>query len=310
MSNGTMTIPVPDLTVYKVRSMRQQKDAVNYLQAMINRWSIDKGTSIPNPIVLNKIVYYSAKAIHAKNPSFIIESGWFRYGPCFEEGRMFEDEVHGVSIRPVSKDPPRPEVAAACEEHVGKWNEWNDRDARFRGYLQYIYSEKCDVPKLKDYYIAKHELSCFLHELECSKDSKAEGTKASHGTARKDKLILGDLRSAIRRFDTALVSNGLARALGLADPEKEAILEFTGILYNYLRKVLDDKMDCRNITAFRNFLDQNVCGGISHLNYAMTFTTIPVWTRRLNHVQTSHRASGHDMLSVLPSQNAVFYRFV
>ena len=155
-----------DLTKLKIKNVDDLNNAKFSIYAQITKWLIDNEESTSNlhSILLNKLYYYIASEVKNINKDFVINSGWYIYGPCFEEGRLLEKNKTPITIQWVAKDVSD-EVNNVCKELIPKFRSCERKGTVLDEFLRYIYEHKCDQHNFKKFYLAKHEIVSILYRF-------------------------------------------------------------------------------------------------------------------------------------------------
>jgi len=263
-----------DLHSIKIRDGHEERVAIIELQKQIRGWISEnfgdyeqKVITIPSSsILLNKLVYYITNEIKKNNPNFIITSGWYRYGPCYENGRKSEGSFSLETFQCLEGcEQIVDEVNSVCKEHVPMfWKSINEDHNHFPySYLSYIYHEKVDIPFLKPFYISKHELLDFLtHDKKISKDKKK-------------------IARMFMNFDAAIINPDYANQVNLNDQDVYNLTEFTGLLAYCIfdcpeeKKLLEDMKNYFNDYIIRLFSSKNYIKTLrcNNTNYGDTIKT-------------------------------------
>ncbi len=276
METNVMRTPYVELTDLKVRSVSSVRRATQEMYAQFNRWCDDnhypRGLRV-HSILVNKVVYYAEKEIQKTNDKFRVDTGWYLYGPCFEEGRKFEQNERPISILPVSEDVSD-QMEKVCKELVPRFADEMKASGRggvLRNFLGYVYSHKCDHAELQAYYEAKHGLQCQLW---------AFGGALQFNPAEQAEAVT----DAVTQFDRALLGD-YPKAVGLKESTVENLLEFTPLFEEYAQMVAEGT----DSLPFFEVLDRAagfMLRSLAHRNYAYTFESFnPNYARMMKATQ-------------------------
>jgi len=261
MENNVMKTPYVELTKFSVKSVGSVRQATSEMYAQFNRWCEDNGYPRGlrvQSILVNKVLYYTEKEVQKGNDKFRIDTGWYLYGPCYEQGRTFELSHRPISIMPVS-DRVSDELAGVCEELVPRFAadyKAGGIGGVLRNFLAYIYSNKCDHDELREYYGAKHALQCQLW---------AFGGLTEFDPTEQAKAVT----QAVTQFDRVLLGD-YPKTVSLDQETLDQILEFTPLFEEYAQMAAEGAAGC----PFFEVLDRAgglILSGLAHLNYARTF---------------------------------------
>jgi hypothetical protein len=244
-----------DLLSLHIRRREDEQLAVVNIWGQVLGWIKEKGCrDILNnrgiSILQNKLIYYISKEIHKNNPNFILTTGWYRYGPCFEQGRHKEESF---SLELLKHTKPEKEyidpVKTVCEEHIPIF----EKDDKYfpREYLSYIYSNKVDFDFLKYFYPAKHELWLYLNDI-----------------LQKKSIPPSKINEALIKFDSSILDKRITNKIGILKNEREKFLDFTSILGDILTS--DNTDDIPIISSYYNIFDEILLGALSYKVYEST----------------------------------------
>jgi len=169
-----------DLHNFEVKDKADEDAALFEMLAQIKMWLSEKGINRNKvySILLNKLIYYSARELALVNPAFKISGGWYRYGPCFEAMREREMSEETIEISDTKNKTVVEEIIKVCEEEVPIYLKTIEKGIRtenryFYDYLMHIYTspKRMVYPELANFYPAKHKLS--KEVLDVAYDSKS-----------------------------------------------------------------------------------------------------------------------------------------
>jgi len=292
MNNTKIKFKMEDLTTLKIRNVEDLAHAQTQIKAQINKWLGSDDTSIHNlsSILLNKLVYYISKEVNKINKDFIIDSGWYIYGPCYEEGRQYELYERPMTFQPVADDISN-EVKIVCDDLIPKFNSWNRKGKALTEFLRYIYTDKnkCDQPKFKDFYIAKHEMLCILYDF--------------YNWGHQDLTIVNDsdICKKQRAYEKIFYEDKYKKLVHLTSEEMEEIRTFLGMMNRYLNFVVEEQNSSPLITTIFDIHKKSVLTGLCHLNYAETFQSFS--KTHTNNKKNTEIQKGHRLLSRLKEEN-------
>lgn len=237
MNRSDITIKVRKPTtvcdLHKINTYQytEEQRAVFEIQRQIRKWlEVTYGdqtildNSKYNSIIINKITYFSARAIQKTNPNLVISGGWYIYGPCYELGRHSEESISLMVFDTLNtSETVIQEINDACSEQVAKFIDSADKEGFPYQYLQHIYANKSEYKELKDFYLSKHELTKKLFNF---KKTKKEGTAIDYE----------EISHAITEFETAISSEKYYKKINLPEDDVYTVLEFTGLMQHLLEK--------------------------------------------------------------------------
>ncbi|MFA6214038.1 MAG: hypothetical protein WC717_02055 [Candidatus Micrarchaeia archaeon] len=175
----TEIISKVDLHNIKVRSLSGESSAITGILSQIAGWLDEKELKEPifsrpdQSIIFNKLVFFSSKEITNQNQDMQISAGWYKYGPCYELGRSFEESLQNMMLPSLRPKKIIEEVETICAREVPLFLKCKPTFKYPYEYLTHVYRELCDIPEIKQFYIAKHELG---HAAYLMADNKTENT--------------------------------------------------------------------------------------------------------------------------------------
>lgn len=256
-----------DLYEFRVTDKDSERQAITEIQSQILKCIEDEGygTQVKsvrcNSILLNKLTYYIANEIERKNPRMIIGRGWYKYGPCYDEGRQgeasFTLKVFDY-LRP-SKNV-LPEVEEICKTEVPLFLSSTERNQFYPfEYLKHIYTDKVDHPEIKNFYLAKHFFAGFA--IDCQTDPK--------------NFKLGELNRFTMNFDREISVSPYRSIVGISQNDSDLILEFTALMNQILTDAYKNPSEKQRILASKvtNDFINIVLMTFANKNYIYTFKT-------------------------------------
>jgi len=256
MGTGVLKLPRIELCDFKVTSAETRAQAIRHLYGQINKWWEENSKPVTNSILMNKLMYYCEKEIQKKNRLFRIDTGWYLYGPCYEDGRRHERYDSAITITPVSEEYCD-EIDNVCKELVPRFNDCMKRGTVMTEFLEYIYSTKCDVQELKDYYLAKHH---FITHF------KPFGDHSSDIRTKPQEEIL----DTIFEFEGAISSDEYVSEIDIDKEKIDQVLDLTGLVAEYIELDYHEGAS----PAFFSLLYElcsRILHGFGHLNYSSSF---------------------------------------
>jgi hypothetical protein len=260
-----MVVKVPSINLYDFTTRNRESEnlAIYEIQRQILRFLDDNKKRIEffkhrdSSIPINKIIYFSAKALENINKKLIISRGWYKYGPCYEGGRHSEESL-SLMVFP-NLEPAKtilPEIEENCKKEISIFLKTKFREYPY-DYLTHIYNERVDFPEIKEFYIAKHELSNALFQW-------LRGEQVS--SEKLNKLFIN--------FDKEIANPRYFNLLKISDKDIDVILEYTSIL-NYIinnSTKIDKKSEFIIHESVNNFINI-VLMIFADKNYSYTFHT-------------------------------------
>lgn len=280
-----------DLTKYKIKNKETLNEAITQIRAQINKW-IEKNENKKyiygmNSILSNKLVYYISKEVGKVNDEFVIDRGWYIYGPCFEEGRWLEVNNTPITFALIAKEYT-PEIDKVCSDLFPKFRECEIKQKVLDDFLRYIYTKRCDKKDFKDFYSTKHEMWCLTHNIQASNLDFSE----------TDPMMV---RQIARNFEKIFYDRKYERLVSLSSDEIKDIHEFLDYKIEYLNFMVEEQRRLPIITDVYNVYVDTVMTGLSHLNYAETFESC------VNKIKKNknewHTLKGHEYLRRLKDEN-------
>jgi hypothetical protein len=249
-----------DLHKHKIRRWFDEQQAIFSIESQILQWLKDAGDekavlgTRSSSLLINKLMYFISERLEKTNPSLVISRGWYKFGPCFEHGRQGEESM---SLFAFDKHKPvntiLPEVSQECELQVPRYLKSLERDGSFPyGYINYVYSERCNYPWLQNYYLAKHNLSKLLSDMDI-KDVKEK-----------------ELNKAFIEFDRAVLDSKYRNKINISSQEANRVLEISS-LTSYM--AADKKKYGEYFNNIRHYFTENVLLTFAMKNYENTFHT-------------------------------------
>jgi hypothetical protein len=249
-----------DLHSIKIRDAHEERVAIIELQKQIRGWISEKFgdhekeiiTLSSSSILLNKLVYYITNEIKKNNPNFIITSGWYKYGPCYENGRKAEGSFSLETFQCLERgEKIVDEVNSVCKEHVPMF--WKsitgDHNSFPYSYLSYVYDKKVDFPFLKAFYTSKHELlDALIYNKEILKDEKK-------------------MARMFMNFDAAIINPNYVNQVNLNDQDVYNLTEFTSLLAYYIFNCPEKKEE---LEEMKNYFNDYILRLFSSKNYIKT----------------------------------------
>ncbi len=283
-----------DLHSIQVRNRRSESEAILELQSQILSCleTLHLSRARVSSILVNKLVYLSTKALLKSNPSFQVSRGWYRWGPCFEQGRHSES-FELFAFKALRSKKPIDEVEGVCTEEIPIYSATVKSPADYHyGYLSHIYNEKSDEPQLKEFYQAKHELLSVVYPL-------------SRGGPVAD---LDRFTDAFIRFDR-IISGEYQRQLGIPGRVVQSVIDFNSIMHNALAEK-DTQCSKSQKAGLVNFFIETVLLVFASKNYERSFqTSSQAWKDRIaDNMRQYHRLASeqvehhvNDLYSLLPA---------
>jgi|GEM_PF-7069410 len=257
-----MEIRLQSINLYKANTKirEREREVLFEILSQVKGWMKEKNLERDlikersNSILVNKLVYYIANLLESKNPKLIISRGWYKYGPCFEDGRRNEESLSLIVFEKLEARKSNeiiPEIKSICEEHVPLFFQSikTDKSKFPYDYLLYIYSKKQVYPWLKEYYTNKHKLEYLLR------------TNTIKGEESINKIFMD--------FDKSIMDHKYLNNIGVSENIVDKILEFTALLSTSY-----SKKDTENYELFQDMKDyftDDLLMFFSHKNYEKTF---------------------------------------
>lgn len=279
MNRNDITLKVRKPTtlcdLYKINTYQysEEQRAVFEIQRQIRKWLEETygdqtilDNSKYNSIIINKITYFSAKAIQKNNPDLVISGGWYIYGPCYELGRRSEESISLMVFDKLNtSETVIKEIENTCSEQVAKFLDSTSKEDFPYTYLQHIYANKSEYKELKDFYVSKHELSKKLFDFE---KIKKEGTAIDYD----------GIYQAINEFEAAISSESYYKKINLPEDDVYTMLEFTGLMQHFLEK---NGKENPHWELFKSF-QELILLGFACKNYNHTFESKnQTWERKI-----------------------------
>jgi len=287
---NVMLTPYVDPRKFGIRNRDDVSSAITQLHAQINKWCDDQGYLglTAHSILVNKLMYYTEKEVQKKNEKFKIDTGWYLYGPCYENGRTYELEESPISIVRESEEVSD-EVSAVCQELVPLYYKYYKKGHMSvkRDFLRDIYTKKCDHKELSEYYPAKHDLQCQLWDFD-------------YGNPEFDGTEYDRISRVITQFDRVLIRGKYPEFVGLKNEEIYELLEFTPVFEEYVRLAAEGSGSRPLFEALKSTADV-VLKALAHLNYARTFEAASV--THTKNVRSTHKQTACKNLKLLPEEN-------
>ena len=290
---------VVDLYSIEMKGAHDERVAIIEIQKQIRHWisknfgdhESDIITITSSSILLNKLMYYISNEIKKKNSNFIITGGWYKYGPCYENGRNGEGSYSLETFQCLEKDRKIPdiidEVNTVCKEHVPKfWESVNKEHNKFPwDYLSYVYHEKVDFPFLKSFYTSKHELlNALMHEKEILKDGK------------KMTRIFMD-------FDAAIINPKYVNQVDLKEQDVYYLTEFTTLLADCVLNNPGGKIPV--LADMSNYFNEYIIRLFSSKNYIKTLQCNN--TNYTTSIKTHEEDIANRILEGVPKEISKYY---
>lgn len=202
-----------------------------------------------NTIFLNKVIYFSAREIEKTNSKLGLSKGWYKYGPCYEAGRLSEQgltKYYFKNLKPI--DCTIPEIEKTFGEEIGPYIGTIKHDERFfYHYLDHIYRDRQEYKELNAFYLTKNDLSYNAFKLAYNGDISAE-----------------KFRRNLIDFEKAIIDKKYLNFIGMKDKHMDLILKATSLIGEPIIKYseIKDKLD------FDPILDNQI------KNMALVFDTI------------------------------------
>lgn len=267
-----------DLTNYSIKNVEDERSATYNLMSQMLFWMKENGyykllSQPSSSMIINKIVYFASKELNLR-----IGSGWYKYGPCFENGRQGEESLSINIARGLEPgDKAIDQVQKICEEHVPLFSESLEKDGDYPyQYLKYVYEKKNPYQELKEFYIKKHELAYILKELSYNyytiKDSYISKFDRAHF-----------------EFELAITDRNYYNKVGISRSQIREYLKYSIAIKELLTNLLSE----RNKTS-ENMMKQISYDFINkglmlfaHKNYAYTFDSFT--HEYTKNIQKSHK---------------------
>jgi len=278
-----------DLTKFVIKNKNTLDEAVTQIRAQINKWLEDHNekTYSVNSILMNKLVYFISQEVNKTNNKFILDRGWYIYGPCYEEGRWLEVNNTPITFKLIATETTQ-EVDKVCSELFPKFRDFERRGKVLEEFLRYIYKNKCDKKDFQEFYITKHDLWCLIYDI-----------KESNFNYSEKKPIA--VRQTSRNFEKIFYDEKYARLVKLSKNEIDDIHKYLDIQIEYINFILDEQ---RTLPMGKDIFDvymNTILNGLSHLNYAETFESFNTKFKR--EIEKTHTKKGHLYLSGLKEAN-------
>lgn len=225
---SSITLKKINLRNYKIRNLAQEELASYNIISEALGWIKDSGytrvlSSKSISMLVNKIVYFSSRDLGLK-----ITRGWYKYGPCYEKGRMPESLGVDMITGLIPSQTITKEVEAVCQEHVPIFNKGLEEDYPYE-YLKYIYENKNDFSTLKEFYIKKHELAYVLQNL-----------SKNYETAKESELVEFDKK--MFDFEQVITDEDYYNKVNIAKNQLSDYLDYT----MSIRRLLTDSITNKN----------------------------------------------------------------
>jgi len=162
-----------DLYNLKIGNETDEGKVERVMLSQVKRLLLDKGYNCDkiNTIFLNKVIYFSAnKIFNNKNPGLLLSGGWYKYGPCYEKGRVGEGtRLFLEPLQPSKRVLEEVEIVFNEEFPLFIKSAEND-DQFYHSYLDHIYKQKQEHDELKDFYLTKNEVCFNAYNLAFNKE--------------------------------------------------------------------------------------------------------------------------------------------
>jgi hypothetical protein len=253
---------------FKVDSEDQEDALTLNLLAQIRTWLSEKKYPVNevNTLLINKLLYFIIKELQQKNPHIKVSGGWFRYGPCLEEYRKRGEEGTQdlTLVQPTRYKQILEAVKIVCEEQVPLFFKClkEDKSKRyFYHYLKYIYTDKCEYPDLKEYYIAKNELAYAFIQFAYTKEK------------------LPNLKKSFVDFQSAIVNKKYVNFVKISTNTQEVIDNYLVIMKKLVQLSSHSKLSKSDEFWFvtrkiAQDFEKSVLGEFSYKNYIVTYKDI------------------------------------
>jgi hypothetical protein len=290
--------PTVDLTKTRLRTREDVQRATTSTYAEINKWLLDKGYHAYNlnGVLMNKLIYFVSVKARETNPGFVMDTGWYMYGPCYEAGRRYEQEKMPIVIKPVAAEVS-PIVGEICDELIPLFRQHEIKGTVLSDFLRYIYAEKCDQPKLRDYYLTKHDILGTLYRF----------TESQHDISKEKPTRICEQEM---NFQSVIQEGDYSEEVGLKKGERKNIADFVDVVFEYLDFEMDQsrQLSYHLMTDIFNASKDILLAGLSHLNYSKTFESS---NRNFQgNVRRYHSGRGHDFLGKLEEERKRISRSV
>ena len=279
------------LTELKIKNIEDLHTAKTSMRAQINKWFDEQYDTLINikGILLNKLIYYIQKEVEKTNKDFVINSGWYIYGPCYEEGRTYESKNQTIPHFKLLADEVSDEVKSVCDELVPLYLDLDRKGLAFTDFLRYIYTKKCDQEEYQDFYLAKHEIMCFLHKF-----SDTEYCNISVANPKQ-------IQNIERQYEKIFYNSPYNKLISLKPEEIEEIQQFLNYMNEYINFSLEEQKKDSLVCRIEDIHKNTVLAGLSHINYSKTFNSFN--KKYKEDTQKTHNGKGHEYLSRLKEDN-------
>jgi len=286
MEGTIIDYPALDLSSLKIKKKDDIEAAETSIFAQINKWLENEKirTSNLDSILLNKLVYYIAREVQKTNPDFILDTGWYIYGPCFENGRKFEIKRTPMMIEPIAKDVQN-EVDIVCKELIPRFRKCQTDGTIMTDFLKYIYSEKCDKNDFREFYNYKQEIYLLLHRF----------NDIDHHNIGSEKPL--EIHEILWNYEKIFYDSNYSSIVGLNSKEIESIKNYIELLGELIDFELDEQKTFSLIKDFATAYNEIILSGLSQFNYAKTFESYNENYRKT--ISDKHFKIGQELLKRL-----------
>lgn len=256
-----------DLYEFRVTNKDSERQAITEIQSQILKWLQDEDLDVKiksirsSSILLNKLTYYITNDIEKKNSRLKISRGWYKYGPCYENGRQGEGSITLTLFDYLLPSKMiLPEVEDNCKTEIPLFLKDIEKNHAYPfEYLKHIYTDRVDFPKIQKFYLAKH----FLAGL------------ASEYSKNPTETNIEELNKLTINFDKEILSSQYRSIVGIPPKDIDLILEFTALMNQILSDTLDNPTEKQKSLAQKVIYDFNniVLMTFANKNYIFTFRT-------------------------------------
>ena len=275
-----------DLYKFKIRNETDEGIVERVIQSQIKTLLLNKGFDhkAVNTIFFNKVIYFSAKQIHdKKNTDLLLSGGWYKYGPCYEKGRVGEGTRMFLDPLKPSKNITE-EVESVFEEEFPIFMEsMENQDQFFHSYLDHVYTTRQEHDEIKEFYINKNDLCFNAYNLAYGKNEVS--------TKQFRRNLINFEKSILKRdyCDFAkLEESDFANSQRLISLIGEALIK-----YVENKEELQDEFLESNIKSVAFMFDRFIQMPFADKNYIATFVTSSEKFRQLKETEMLNQYSKH-----------------
>jgi hypothetical protein len=294
-----------DLYTFESTNRDRERLAIFAIQSQILGW-LEKNDLVnkikyakSNSIIINKLVYYAANELEKVNPRIIISRAWYKYGPCYEQGRQGEESLTlnmFPNLEPNSEILP--EIEKLCEEEIPLFIQSVERSPFYPyEYLKHIYREKADFPELQNFYINKHELAWISHSIASGRVGSEE---LSSYLSRLDEQMMS--------FERAILDKKYYKKVEIPENALDIFLDYTALMGYMIREAAEDTNDREKFSIAKNIVKDFIDIVLMYFackNYRYTFRTKS--TRHKENVRGTFERNSTKYLEEIQKKLANYY---